>query len=272
VIDAGNAAGPPVESGPPSEGKWEPIPELTDEFSGTSLNAEKWSRGFSPDWPWLGRQPSWFCDSSVQVKDGKLQLIARLEEPPEELKSKGYHTFAVGAVISKTKVLYGYFEVKAKPMDVRICSAFWFTNVCTDKDKPESLREIDVFEICGGPGPYERTLFNTIHHWKSPGDDKHWKMSTEWKTPTRPTRDYHVYGLEWSKTEIKCYYDGHLFATYPNTIWHTPLNMVFDNEINPDWFGVPKTTDGFPATFNIEYVRAWRRVDDPAAPPVAPPL
>jgi len=260
-IDDFKTTPPPVvlkPDGPPADGKWEVIPELTDEFQGSSLDTNKWTTTYGPEW--LGRPPSWFNPGSVQVKDGKLQLIAKLEEPPANLKSKGFHTFAVGVAVAKTKVLYGYFEAKAKPMDVGICNAFWFTNVCLTDDK-SNLSEIDVFEICGGRGKNERTLFNTMHHWKSPGDDKHWAKFTHWRAPAPLTADYHVYGIDWGKDEIKCYYDGYLYAKYPNTAWHTPLNMLFDNEVNPQWFGTPKITDGFPATFNIEYVRAWRRVD-----------
>ena len=41
----------------------------------------------------------------------------RVKEPPETLKDDRYHTFTSAAVKSKTTVLYGYFEIKAKPMN-----------------------------------------------------------------------------------------------------------------------------------------------------------
>jgi len=264
-----SAALPPVafKSGPPGGGKWEPIPELSDEFKGPSLDTAKWTDSYGPSW--LGRQPSWFCKSSVQVKDGKLQLVAHVEEPAEELKAKGYHTFALGCAINKTPVLYGYFEIKAKPMAVGICNAFWFTNAGGLTEDQTSVSEIDVFEICGGPGKFERTLFDTMHHWKSPGDDKHWAKSVAWRAPAPLYADYHVYGIDWEKDEIKCYFDGYLYARYPNTAWHIPLHLLFDNEVAPSWFGIPDTK-GLPSPFSIEYVRAWRRVDNVPTPAATP--
>ena len=62
------------------------------------------------------------------------------------MKSKGYHTFTTAAVQSKTKVLYGYFETRARAMNSFASSAFWFYATARDHHT-----EIDVFEICGGP-------------------------------------------------------------------------------------------------------------------------
>jgi len=45
---------------------------------------------------------------------------------------------------------------------------------------------------------------------------------------------------------------------FKNTHWHRPLYLIFDSETMPDWFGMPEDED-LPSTFNIEYVRAWRK-------------
>jgi beta-glucanase (GH16 family) len=251
--------------GPPAEGKWQPIVELTDDFEGNKLDTTKWN---NHDPKWAGRTPSWFSPQNVRVKDGKLQLVAKLEEPPEEVRKKGFfHTYTVACVTSKTRVCYGYFEAKAKPMDVRICNAFWF--YYNDRDHQS---EIDVFEICGGRNQFDRTLFHTLHVFGTPeGRDKHWAKSTHFRAPQRLADAYHVYGLEWGKEEIKCYFDGLLFSRFPNTNWHEPLNMDFDNEVNIPWFGKPEP-EGFPAVFNIEYIHSWKRLDgDSPTTLVAPP-
>lgn len=46
-----------------------------------------------------------------------------------------------------------------------------------------------------------------------------------------------------------------------NTHWHQPLNMIFDSETFPDWFGLPDKKS-LPATFSIEYIRSWSRTED----------
>ena len=130
------------QAGPSLPGNWVPIPQLTDEFEGTRLDEAKW-HNHNPGW--LGRKPGFFSTENVEVHDGKLHLTARMEEPPDETRPKGYHTFTTAAVQSKTKVLYGYFETKCKPMKSHASSAFWFYQI-----GPNMWTEIDVFEIGGG--------------------------------------------------------------------------------------------------------------------------
>ncbi len=69
--------------------------------------------------------------------------------------------------------------------------------------------------------------------------------------------DYHVYGLDWGKDELKFYVDGVLVRSVENTHWHQSLFLIFDSETMPEWFGMPDDKD-LPSTFNVEYVRAWK--------------
>jgi hypothetical protein len=129
-------------AGPPKEGKWQPIAELTDEFEGQKLDVTKW-HDHNPTWK--GRKPGLFSKDNVSVHDGKLHLTARAEDLPD--LPQGYHTFTTAAVKSKAKVLYGYFEIKCRPMDSRASSAFWFYAQDSDKKSTKWWTEIDVFEI-----------------------------------------------------------------------------------------------------------------------------
>ena len=96
-----------------NHGDWVAYLPMTDEFEGDSLDAEKWW-DHNPDWQ--GRQPGFFYRGNIVVDDGKLQLTMRKQEVPEMPKGRGYHTYTAAAVKSKDTVLYGYFEVAAKPM------------------------------------------------------------------------------------------------------------------------------------------------------------
>ena len=44
-----------------------------------------------------------------------------------------------------------------------------------------------------------------------------------WEAPWRLADDYHVYGLDWGKDELKFYVDGVLVRSVENTHWHQPL-------------------------------------------------
>lgn len=233
-------------------GKWVPYLPMTDEFQSESLDSMKW-------WPtnpgWLGRQPAFFSPDNVRVSDGKLHLTMSKQEPPEELRAKGYHTWASAAVKSKGTVLYGYFEICAKPMKSHGSSAFWFYN-----SDQERWTEIDMFEMGAGAPDHRRKVHMNVHVFFTPEDKEHWCRAGIYEAPFDLAEDYHVYALEWDEKEIKFYVDGLLVRKGPNTHWHQPLTLNFDSETMPDWFGLPKDED-LPSTFSIEYVRAWKHAE-----------
>ena len=239
----------------PREGTWEPIAELCDEFGSTTLDATKWH----PRNPsWKGRQPGWFHTGNVAVRDGKLHLTMKAEDLPD--LPDGYHTFTSAAVKSKTKVRYGYFEIRCRAMDSRGSSAFWFYD-----GTPEIWTEIDVFEMGAGHPKHERTVHMNAHVFHTlVNPDRHWAKGGKWSAPWRLADGFHVYALEWDPDQLRYFVDGKVVHTLPNTHWHQPLTLNFDSETMPKWFGLPDPKN-LPSTFSIDYVRSWRRVE-PACP------
>ena len=158
------------------------------------------------------------------------------------------------ALHTKVRSGYGYYEVKAKPMNSGGSSSFWFQV----EDVPGWLTEIDVFEIGGKAKGFEHKYHMTLHVFKTPQENKHWSVGGVWEAPWRLADDYHVYGLDWGKDELKFYVDGVLVRSVENTHWHQPLFLIFDSETMPQWFGMPDDND-LPSTFSVEYVRAWKQ-------------
>jgi beta-glucanase (GH16 family) len=233
---------------PKIEGDFLFIPELSDEFEGNSFDITKW---FPNNPGWDGRQPAFFSEKNVNVSNGTLNLTMRKEEPTEELKKKGYHTYSSAAVRSKHTIKYGYFEIKAKAMNSNGSSAFWFFH-----QTPGLWTEIDVFELCGTCELQYQYNMN-LHVFRTPLINKHWSKGSKWKAPYRFADDFHVFGLEWTPYVIRWYVDGEAVSTAENTHWHQPLTMNFDSETMPDWLGLPDDKD-LPSTFRIEYVRSWK--------------
>lgn len=240
-----------LRADPPSENKWEPIPQMTDEFEGGKLDPDKWHDN-NPKWK--GRQPGFFSKQNVTVKDGKLHLTARAES----LKNlpEGYHTFTTAAVMSKSLIKYGYFEIQCRPMNSKASSAFWFNN-----HMKEEWTEIDVFEICGRGEEFKNTYNMNVHVFHSPTEKKHWSKAGKWEAPFSFADGYHVYALEWDQDVIKWWVDGNVVREEKNTHWHQPLHMNFDSETMPKWFGLPDKKN-LPSTFSIEYIRSWRKVEN----------
>jgi len=233
-----------------NEGNWIKYELMSDEFEGGKLDPDKW---YPRNPKWLGRQPAYFYPGNVKVSNGKLHLTMRKQEVPEMPKDKGYHTYTSAAVQSKTKVKYGYFEVKCRPMKSQGSSSFWFYD-----STPELWTEIDVFEIGGGAPGFEKKYNMNVHVFRTPTEKKHWARHGVWVAPSNLADNYHVYGLEWDKERIKWYFDGVLVRWVDNTHWHQPLTLNFDSETMPKWFGLPKDSD-LPSTYSIEYVRAWKK-------------
>jgi beta-glucanase (GH16 family) len=233
---------------PPEGRAWEPIPALTDEFTGATLDATKW-HAHNPSW--LGRQPSYFHPKNVTVCDGLLHLTMRREDLPG--LPDGYHTYTSAAVQSKMQTLYGYYETKCRPMRSHGSSAFWFYN-----DTATWWTEIDVFEIGGGAPGHERKMHTDLHVFRTPTQPDMETTSDHGvhEHTTDLADDFHVYGLEWTPEALTFYFDGVAIRTVENADYHQPLHMNFDSETMPDWFGLPNNAD-LPSTFSLEYARAW---------------
>ncbi len=233
-------------------GGWVPLPEMGDEFDRGALDEAKWQ---SPA-KWKGRPPGLFMRDNVAVGDGMLTLAMRKEDVPEMAKFKGtYHTYTSAYVSTRRLVRYGYFEIRAKPMDSAGSSAFWFAAGAKDW-----RTEIDVFEI-GGKAPGKEHSYNmNLHVFREGGKDDHWNTGGTWMAPFRLADDFHVYGLEWSPEVIRYFVDGVVVRSVPNGHWHYPMHLIFDSETMPDWFGLPEDKD-LPSFFRIDYVRAWKKAD-----------
>ena len=202
-----------------NKGGWIKFEPMSDEFEGQELDLNKWNRGMY--W-WKGRQPALFSDKNVTVSDGKLHLTMRKEQVPEEFEKLGYKDYTSAALHTKVRSSYGYYEVKAKPMNSGGSSSFWFQV----EDTPGWLTEIDVFEIGGKAQGFEHKYNMKLHVFRTPQEKKHWSVGGVWEAPWRFADDYHVFGLDWGKDELKYYVDGVLVRSVENTHWHQPT--LFD--------------------------------------------
>jgi beta-glucanase (GH16 family) len=235
---------------------WVRFAPLSDEFDGQDLDLQKWTRNLG--W-WRGRQPAVFSEKNVTVSDGKLHLTMRKEKLSADYEKQGYRDYSSACLYSKVRAHFGYYEVKAKPMNSAGSSSFWFQGEGT----PGWMTEIDVFEIGGKAKGFEDKYNMNLHVFQTPGEKKHWDVQRTWVAPWRLADDYHVYGLDWQEDEIRYFVDGVLVRSVENTHWRQPIYLIFDSETMPEWFGMPDDKD-LPSTFSIEYVRAWKRTGPPS--------
>lgn len=231
-------------------GNWVKNEAMSDEFNGTSLDRSKWNYNIGT---WTGPQPCWYSDANVQVKDGFLNMILRYDTPSEALKKQGYNTYSGAALTSIATASEGYFEARAKPSRSHGSSAFWFHH-----NVDQWWNEIDVFEISGGNPDKAYDMNIGVHVFRSPVEAKFENVNGPHRSPTRLADAFHVYGLEWTATELKFYFDGHLVLSGANLYWHQPSHLSFDHDILKGWFGLPEPSE-LPANFQVDYVRVWKK-------------
>jgi beta-glucanase (GH16 family) len=240
---------------------WRKIPELSDEFNTVTLDDQKWWDHYPA---WHGRVPARFLPENIRVAEGCLSLTLRKDTtlPREHLHHDvegDYFDYSAAAVVSKTAIAYGCFEVRIKPAHATCTSSFWFNGGAVNQDEVQRKNEIDVFELAAGHKGHEQRFGMNMHVFKEPETETPWSNWGNWEAPFEWSEDFHTVNLVWSPDWIRYYVDGHCVRATPNVAWHVPLQMIFDMEIM-SWLPHPKDS-ALPATYSIDYVRSWTRDD-----------
>ncbi|MCK1269275.1 MULTISPECIES: family 16 glycosylhydrolase [unclassified Bradyrhizobium] len=231
-------------------GKWRTLPSFSDEFNGETLDHTKWS----PTDSWNGMKPSFFSPENVSVEAGCLNITCQLREPPAALANEGYGKWSTGIVKSVTPVLYGYFEVRAKPMRAAALSSFWFY----EKYDHEQI-EVDVFEMCKNRNDAVNNYQMTLHVYQLPGLKEDKASEARWISPFDLADDFHVFGFNWTPSQLEFFVDGVLVHRADNTSWHSPMHMVLDSEVHEHGCGLPAPSS-LPSVYKVDYVRSWQQL------------
>ncbi|GAA1564765.1 hypothetical protein GCM10009827_102920 [Dactylosporangium maewongense] len=226
-----------------------------DQFNGTAVDTAKWnyrtdSKAYSTQRP-----------QNVSVSGGALNIALKKE-------TYGGKDYTGGGVVSKQTLRYGYYETRAKLNDgAGWHSSFWLMSGDGSTTFPASQRsEIDGFEI-------DSISPTRIHHgvltWKGNGVSAGKSYGTTYTSDTIDSRDWHVYGIDWSETSTKFYVDGVLKYTAPYlpTDWTHDYTSIWLTSIA---YGSVPDASKLPSAVQFDYVRYWQKdyyVDDdgPAA-------
>lgn len=174
----------------------------SDEFDGTKVNEDEWNYR-------LGVHRESYCTAdNVSIEDGKLKIDLRVE-------NVGGKKFTGGGVITKRQWHYGYYETRAKLDDgYGWHEAFWTTlsdGVWGTEDpqyQDTDRIEIDGFEHYAGHGPHEIT-YGIIEWHPLRGS-----ISRDfYETESDLTKDFTVYGFEFTPDYINFYIEGNLVRT-----------------------------------------------------------
>ena len=268
-----------------------PIPELSDEFDLPELDLSKWSTSRTVI-GWDGRPPALFDASNVMVQNGTLQLWARPARRSASWPS-GFDNYTTAAVHSLARVREGYFEVRWRSGSSGISSSWWF-----HQNMGDTWTEIDVFETTGATNGQAKpgNLPSHVHIFDLPntssvtlpsrcncklnpgercarGDPLGWPAHQVVDQPpcsagsmyTLPENnsfasDFHVASLNWTSAGVTVALDGQVVNTIATRCLVQEIGMDFDRETMPGWMALPDPASLPDQPFEIDYVRAWKRL------------
>ena len=154
------------------------------------------------------------------------------------------------------KMTHGYVEMRAKlPAGRGLWPAFWLLTTHYVEDVPE----IDVVEFLGQD--VDR-LYHTYHYfdveddWRKISTPSYATYATDW------TQEFHTFGMAWSPTEIIYYVDGvetQRITDEDYLITGQAMYLIANLAVGGNWPGAPDATTIFPATYEIDYIRAYER-------------
>ncbi|MEE0928897.1 MAG: glycoside hydrolase family 16 protein [Acutalibacteraceae bacterium] len=268
-----------------------------DEFYGNTLDKNKWVNSINRT------KMSGFADlklldteEAVFVKDGKLTLRAMEYTDPNDENIK----YAVPASVHTQGTMeyrYGYAEIYAKvPFKIGTWPSFWAqsSGILGGRQHFEYGVEVDIFEIFGN----ENTVVPNIHKWYQTYDyNTNHNQNTTGGTPNpnggtyghtqlskkdtykftnyaNLSNEFHLYGFEWTPTEMSMYVDGYLYETidivnsydkYDNMDgFQDPLFLIFNNHLfTPESTYKPNLITGYekehlPSDYEIDWLRIYQ--------------
>jgi beta-glucanase (GH16 family) len=229
---------------------WKLQTQYSDEFDDGELDHAKWDNDV-PDWGVWSWEPG-----NVWVDNGRLNLRMEYGE-----HRRGAWTLYYKSGIVKSRappVRYGYFEARIKAANryPGVAPAFW-----AYRQDADEWTEIDFVELTQRRRDV-KIIDTNVHVFKQAKFTGMLPLQEErsWMASWDPRDDFHVYGCEWDRDEIRWYVDGQPVQSRHNDFWHQALDVVISFGVRGD-LKKQASAEGFPTVFQVDYVRVWSASD-----------
>ena len=252
-----------------------------------------------------GERQSYRTDN-VTVQDGYLRINAKYVNP--QVNSRSYTSgklvtanshgdAGLGEPAGGTGVKFGQtwgrFEAKIRMNAGRgAWPAFWMMPVSGSYGGWPRSGEIDIMEMVGIT---PREASSTMHVMNTWGGGESWyRGSTHTFENNTTFEDWHIYGVLWTKTQIKILLDGKVARTIDSSWWcnnwynsypknedigyppfnkdfHFIINLALDSGQFSNANSIDNNQTGLNFTLDVEWVRAYTLENDPWPAPEAYP-
>ncbi len=236
----------------------------SDEFEGKTLDYSKWEievNAFGGG----NQELQLYTDreKNIRVENGHLILEAHKDQPAIQGTQREYSSARIRTK-RRGDWTYGRFEISAKmPTGQGVWPAIWMLPSDDTYGSWARSGEIDILEL---KGQEPEVAWGTLHY----GDN--WPKNTSTGETFRLPQgsfadDFHVFGLEWQKGEIRWLIDGKVYQK--QTKWHSseaafpapfdqPFHMVINLAVGGQFLGNPDATTKFPQQLQVDYVRIYQ--------------
>ena len=242
----------PVHASPPGTG-WGL--SFADEFSGKELDTMKWSYNYP--WGQTSSNRAFTNPNQVGIDNGNLVITAIDQRdptaPPGVTVNGQYFSldYTSGAINTSAKLSFteGYVEGR---FQMPSTSGTWSTFSMLQSGWPP---EIDIFEV-----PSVGTSYFAKYHYGA--DLAHHQLYTyPLNTTQQLSQGFHTFGVEWSPTYMKFYFDGVMQRQVTDTsaISQAQNMYLLINLAIGGWAENPPPGAVFPTTLQADWVHVWEK-------------
>lgn len=229
----------------------------SDEFNGNYLDTNTWNYEIGTgSWGWGNNEQQYYTDRNIKVSNGTMKITAKRED-------YGGMKYTSSRITTKNKKNFKYGKIEARikmPKFKGVWPAFWMLGANQDSVGWPKCGEIDIVEAIND----ENLVYGTLHWFHDPGNNNADSGSS---VAVANRTEYHVYGVEWTADKLRWYVDGKVYRTMD--VSNDSLSevrkeyfVIFNMAIGGQWPGYDIDETAFPATMEVDWVRAYKKVEE----------
>ena len=229
----------------------------SDEFNGNYLDTNTWNYEIGTgSWGWGNNEQQYYTDRNIKVSNGTMKITAKRED-------YGGMKYTSSRITTKNKKNFKYGKIEARikmPKFKGVWPAFWMLGANQDSVGWPKCGEIDIVEAIND----ENLVYGTLHWFHDPGNNNADSGSS---VAVADRTEYHVYGVEWTADKLRWYVDGKVYRTMDvsNDSFSEVRKeyfVIFNMAIGGQWPGYDIDETAFPATMEVDWVRAYKKVEE----------